>query len=91
MRYSLFTALAAVSATAALIAAPPVAGPAVAQQFTMKIGTATPQGDQNTWMAWFKQRVEKRAKGRYGVGVRFVDVTPTARRAIRQYVQEATK
>ena len=39
------------------------ATPAVAQKFTMKIGTATPRGDQNEWMKLFKQRVEKRGKG----------------------------
>lgn len=67
MRLFRFTALAAGSAAVALMAAPLAVGPAVAQQFTMKIGTATPQGDQNTWMAWFKERVEKRAGGRISI------------------------
>lgn len=33
---------------------------------------------------------EKRAPGRYGIGVQFVQVSPETRRRIRQYVQEAT-
>lgn len=34
---------------------------------------------------------EKRAPGRYGIGVQFVGATPEMRRRIRQYVQEATQ
>lgn len=41
--------------------------PAVAAEFTMKFGTATPRGDQNTWMARFKAAVEKRSGGRIEV------------------------
>jgi TRAP-type C4-dicarboxylate transport system substrate-binding protein len=41
--------------------------PAKAQKFTMKIGTATPRGNQNVWMARFKERVEKRSKGAISV------------------------
>ena len=37
------------------------AGPAAAAQYTMKLGTPTPRGNQNEWMARFKERVEKRA------------------------------
>lgn len=44
-----------------------IGGSAVAQEYTMKIGTATPAGDQNTWMARFKERVEKRAGGRIAI------------------------
>ena len=46
-----------------------VAGqPAAAQKkFVMKFGTATPRGDQNTWMARFKAAVEKRTNGRIEV------------------------
>lgn len=50
------------AALAAAVAAVTAAGvPAAAQQFTMKIATATPRGNQNVWMARFKERVEKRA------------------------------
>ncbi len=42
--------------------------PAEAQKkFVMKFGTATPRGDQNTWMARFKAAVEKRSNGRIEV------------------------
>ena len=34
---------------------------------------------------------EKKAKGKYGLGIRFGEVTPDVRRRIRQYVQEATE
>lgn len=44
------------------------ATPATAQQAIMKIGTATiGGGDQNTWMARFKERVEKRAPGQIAI------------------------
>jgi len=43
------------------------AAPASAQQFTMKFGTATPRGDQNTWMERFKERVEARAGKRISI------------------------
>jgi TRAP-type C4-dicarboxylate transport system substrate-binding protein len=44
------------------------AAPSFAQTTVMKIGTATiGEGDQNTWMARFKDRVEKRAPGRIEV------------------------
>ena len=33
---------------------------------------------------------EKRARGRFGIGIRFGKVSPTVRRLIRQYVQQAT-
>lgn len=56
----------AVALTAAVLATFGTAT-AAAQQFTMKIGTATPRGDQNTWMARFKERVEKRAAGRISI------------------------
>lgn len=53
------------AALAGAVAALTAAGaPAIAAEFTMKIGTATPRGDQNTWMARFKERVEKRAAGK---------------------------
>ncbi|MGE0748272.1 MAG: TRAP transporter substrate-binding protein [Rhodospirillales bacterium] len=42
--------------------------PALAQTTVMKIGTATiGDGDQNTWMTRFKERMEKRAPGRIEV------------------------
>jgi len=42
--------------------------PALAQTTVMKIGTATVgDGDQNTWMTRFKERMEKRAPGRIEV------------------------
>jgi C4-dicarboxylate-binding protein DctP len=45
-----------------------VEAPAAAQPAVMKIGTATiGDGDQNTWMARFKERVEKRAPGRIAI------------------------
>jgi TRAP-type transport system periplasmic protein len=56
------TALAA--ALAAVLALSP---PASAQQYTMKIGTATPRGDQNNWMERFKERVEQRAGDRISI------------------------
>ncbi|MGE0745591.1 MAG: TRAP transporter substrate-binding protein [Rhodospirillales bacterium] len=60
MTIKLVTAL-AVGAAVALAAG----GPAAAQQIVMKLGTATVgDGDQNTWMERFKQRVEARAPGR---------------------------
>ena len=49
----------------ALLAQP--SAPAQAQKFTMKIGTATPKGNQNVWMARFKERIEKRSKGAISV------------------------
>ena len=55
------------SAVAALAATLALAAPAAAQQFTMKLGTATPRGDQNTWMERFKERVEARAGGRLAI------------------------
>ncbi|MBM3486208.1 MAG: TRAP transporter substrate-binding protein [Alphaproteobacteria bacterium] len=56
-------AIATVLATALAIATP-----AAGQQAVMKIGTATVgDGDQNTWMARFKERVEARAPGRISI------------------------
>lgn len=49
--------VAAAFATLPLVSAPAAA----ADKFTMKIGTATPKGDQNEWMDRFKAAVEKRA------------------------------
>ncbi|MDP6430174.1 MAG: TRAP transporter substrate-binding protein [Rhodospirillales bacterium] len=39
------------------------AGSVLAAKYNMKIATATPKGNQNVWMARFKERVEKRAGG----------------------------
>ncbi len=56
------------AALAGAIAALTAAGaPATAAEFTMKFGTATPRGDQNVWMARFKERVEKRAGGEIAI------------------------
>lgn len=53
---------------AATVSALAITGtPATAAEFTMKFGTATPRGDQNTWMARFKEAVEKRSGGRIAV------------------------
>lgn len=52
---------------AALAAVFALSAPATAQQYTMKIGTATPRGDQNNWMERFKERVEQRADGRIDI------------------------
>ncbi|MHA1108244.1 MAG: TRAP transporter substrate-binding protein, partial [Alphaproteobacteria bacterium] len=41
--------------------------PASAAEYTIKFGTATPRGDQNTWMARFKAAVEERSGGRIAV------------------------
>src|SRR5690606_5450930 len=52
---------------AALAGGIALSAPAAAQQFTMKLGTATPRGDQNIWMDRFKERVEARAGGRIAI------------------------
>jgi TRAP-type C4-dicarboxylate transport system substrate-binding protein len=54
-------------AAAAVFMALLAPAPAAAQKFTMKFGTATPRGDQNVWMARFKERVEKRAGGELAI------------------------
>lgn len=55
------------AAVIGLVALAQPAAPAQAQKFTMKISTATPRGNQNVWMARFKERVEKRSKGAISV------------------------
>lgn len=55
------------AATVGLLATALPIAPAAAQKFTMKIGTATPRGNQNVWMARFKERVEKRSDGAIAV------------------------
>jgi TRAP-type C4-dicarboxylate transport system substrate-binding protein len=45
----------------------PFGSSAFAAEFTMKLATPTPGGNQNVWMAKFKARVEARAKGRLEV------------------------
>ena len=62
-----FVAAGALAAMALALTATAGPTPAAAQKYNMKIGTATPRGDQNTWMARFKQRVEKRAGGRISI------------------------
>ncbi|MEX2453587.1 MAG: TRAP transporter substrate-binding protein [Rhodospirillaceae bacterium] len=58
----------ALAGLAAAFAILPLAdAPAVAETYVMKIGTATPRGDQNTWMDRFKERVEKRAGDRISI------------------------
>ena len=42
-------------------------GQALAAKYNMKSATATPRGNQNVWMARFKERVEKRAKGEIAI------------------------
>jgi C4-dicarboxylate-binding protein DctP len=68
-------------ATLALIAGL-TPGAASAQPATMKIGTATPVGDQNIWMEWFKERVEKRAPGRIDIKLYPSDQLGTSPRQI---------
>lgn len=63
------TGLTATAMAALMLAGPwaPITSPAAAADFTMKLATPTPGGNQNVWMAKFKARVEAAAKGKLEV------------------------
>ena len=66
-RKSLMMNLTMTVAALVLVAVAVPAAPAAAQKFTMKIGTPTPRGNQNEWMARFKKAVDARTGGEIAI------------------------